>query len=199
MDFKEVLTTSGLNEEQVNSITAEMAENGIYTTGVQDADTRFEKMKEQRDSARQELSEKKEEVEALETKVTEHETTIEEQKASLGKLDELTTQLEEANQGKTKLQREHALEKALRDAGATDLEYMSYKLGGIDALEVDEDGNFSGLDEKLGELKTAHPKYFASEDKPADDKGYKPVDNGLKTGDVPKIDPFEAKVAMYNK
>lgn len=196
MDFKELLAGNELSEEQIAKVIADMTENGVYITSEQDADTRLPKMKEQRDKARADLTAEQEKVTELTATVAERDETISKHAESDASIEELRTQLEEANNGRTKLERSHKLEALLRKSGATDTEYMTYKLGGVDALEVDEEGNFTGLDDKLSELKEQHPSYFGEDDKSA--KGYKVVDNKLPEGNSTDVDPFAAKLDKYN-
>lgn len=80
------------------------------------------------------------------------------------------------------------LKEALREAGATDIDYMTFKLG---ELETDADGNLKDLDSKIKSLKESDPKWFKAD---GDDEGqggdegqqkktdYKPVDNKLPGG-----------------
>ena len=58
-----------------------------------------------------------------------------------------------------------AVKMALLSSGASDVDYMTYKLGerlNKDGakLELDENGNVKGLESRITELKTAFPKMF---------------------------------------
>ncbi|AIM63072.1 phage scaffolding protein [Weissella ceti] len=194
MDFKELLTGNELTEEQVAKVIADMTENGIYITSEQDADTRLSKMKEQRDKARADLTAKEEEVTELTATIAERDETISKHVENESSIEGLRAELEEANNGRTKLERSQKLDALLRKAGATDTEYMAYKLGGVDGLEVDDEGNFTGIDERLNELKEQHPKYFGG-DKPAN--GYEVLDNKLEDGNQPASDPFTTAMEKY--
>ncbi|MHD0286844.1 phage scaffolding protein [Weissella tructae] len=194
MDFKELLTGNELTEEQVAKVIADMTENGIYITSEQDADTRLSKMKEQRDKARADLTAKEEEVTELTATIAERDETISKHVENESSIEELRAELEEANNGRTKLERSQKLDALLRKAGATDTEYMAYKLGGVDGLEVDDEGSFTGIDERLNELKEQHPKYFGG-DKPAN--GYEVLDNKLEDGNSPDSDPFTTAMEKY--
>lgn len=195
MELSELLKSLELSDEMVDRITSEMATNGIYTTSEENIDVRFNKMKSERDQARADLTAKEEEVTTLTATIEERDETIASHADSSTDLEELRTQLEEANNGRTKLERSHKLEALLRKSGATDTEYMTYKLGGVDALEVDEEGNFTGIDERLNELKEQHPKYFGVEETPVG--GYQVIDNKLPEGKTAETDPFSNVLDKY--
>lgn len=60
-----------------------------------------------------------------------------------------------------------AVNVALLEAKANDIEYMTYKLKQGGELELDEKGKVKGIDEKINSLKTQYPAQFTSND----DKG----------------------------
>lgn len=104
-------------------------------------------------------------------------------------IDEYKKQVEEKDKELIKTRNDATLKEALREAGASDIDYMIFKLG---ELEVDSEGNYKDLDNKIKSLKDSNPKWFESEDagegdeEEKDDKGgFKPIDNGLKDGKPP--------------
>lgn len=123
------------------------------------------------------LKKEHKDVEALQTTLSEHQSTIE-------KLQE-----ENAEQAK-----KYQLEIALKDAGGTDLEYLQFKLGDV---ELDDEGNIKELENKLKSLKEQHPSFFeASEgDKEKDEgNGFKIQDNKLDDGaPAPKLTKDEIR------
>jgi hypothetical protein len=94
--------------------------------------------------------------------------------------------------------RTSAVEKALFDAGATDVSYMRYKLGGLD---YDDDGSPKDLDLKIKALKEGNAGFFKSEDGDGGSKdgggsgSYKPLDNGLDKGKPLDADGNSAAIA----
>lgn len=97
--------------------------------------------------------------------------------------------------------KDYAVREALREAGAKDLDYMIYKLGGD--VELDKEGNIKDLDSKIKSLKENNADWFAQagaenpQKKEAGDTGgeptppapttpagYKPIDNGLPKGNA---------------
>ena len=71
------------------------------------------------------------------------------------------------------------LKDALRQAGATDPDYVIYKLGGVEKFSFNEDGSVFGLDETIKSFKEANPIQFG---KPGGG-GYDPAGGG---GEPPK-------------
>ncbi len=105
--------------------------------------------------------------EVLQKKITDYEASIE------------TLKAERLAEKKT-----YALKDALKAAGATDVDYMLFKLGDV---EVDKEGNVIELDNKIKSLKEANPTQFpgtepgkGEEGKGA--KGFEVIDTGLETG-----------------
>lgn len=86
--------------------------------------------------------------EALQGKVTEYQT----------KVQQLETEL-----AKTKL--ESAIKVELLEAKATDVDYLTFKLKEKGELALDESGKIKGWDDKLAALKTQFPAWFAGEGK----------------------------------
>ncbi|MFR4285599.1 MAG: phage scaffolding protein [Enterococcus italicus] len=89
---------------------------------------------------------------------------------------------------------------ALRDAGAKDVEYATFKLG---QLELDKDGNVKDLANKVKDLQSALPDYFAQKDdkkdKDADkDKldGFQRIDAKPGEGHQSKNEPTSIREAM---
>lgn len=201
MDLKELLKSQELSDEQIEAITGAMTENKLFVTSEENADIRLNKLKQERDEAVTARDE-------LQATITQHEAEKSDLEAKLNELnekggsdadkqaeiDELKAQLEEATGNYSKLNKQVKLENALRDAGAKDIAYASYKFGGADKVELDEDGNIVGLEENITALKEQIPKFFA------DTQDTSVVGAGLK-GDnkQPELDPFTAVREKYTK
>lgn len=76
---------------------------------------------------------------------------------------------------------------ALRDAGAKDVEYATFKLG---KLELDKDGSVKDLANKVKDLQSTLPDYFATKDDGKDKADpmnkFKPISPNLSKGDQTK-------------
>lgn len=201
MDFKDVLTKLELPEEKVTAIVGAMNENKLYVTSEENAETRLAKFKEERDGAitqidelkatNEQLMADKSDFEAKITEMTEQGGSNDESKA---KIAELQKQLDESNGNYASLSKQQKLENALREAGATDVDYVGYKLGGVDKVELDDDGQISGWDDLLGGIKEKMPKYFA------DNQEVQTLGAGLKGDNTPvEMDPFQKIAQKYAK
>ncbi|GAB5084929.1 hypothetical protein Osc2_16980 [Ruminococcus sp. 25CYCFAH16] len=111
---------------------------------------------------------------------------------------DLRTQLEE-----TKLK--SAVKVALMSENAVDIDYLTFKLNESgEAIELDENGNIKGWQDKISNLKTKFPKMFES----GDSGGYKILgDNRLPNGggetvltrnDILKK-PYAERAALYSE
>lgn len=81
----------------------------------------------------------------------------------------------------------HQVSTALRDAGAKDVEYATFKLG---QLELDKDGSVKDLANKVKDLQSTLPDYFATQDDEKDKADpmnkFKPISPNLSKGDQTK-------------
>ena len=111
---------------------------------------------------------------------------------------DLRTQLEE-----TKLK--SAVKVALMSENAVDVDYLTFKLNESgEAIELDENGNIKGWQDKISNLKTKFPKMFES----GDSGGYKILgDNRLPNGGVETVltrndilkKPYAERAALYSE
>lgn len=171
MTLQEILKAQGLEDEQIKTITAEMKANKIFTAGEENLDIRYGKLKTDFDN--------------LTTQHTEATTLIDQLKASAkgneamqGKINDYEAQVAQlqAQLAETKL--ESAIKVALLDAKVKDIDYMTFKLKEKGELEIGEDGNIKGIDDKIAGLKTQHPNMFESAS-----QGRKIDENTLDDGD----------------
>lgn len=171
MELKEVLTAAGLDDDQAAKVTTSLEENKLYVTDEENASVRLAKLKSERDEAiakRDELQTSNDELtgakEEFESKIAELEAAKGNDDEANTKLEELQKQLDEANNKNVTMTKQQKLSSALRAAGATDVDYVTYKLGGVDKVELDEDGNIKDWDKTLSGVQEAMPKYFVQED-----------------------------------
>ena len=153
MTLEEILKSQGLSDEQVATITGEMKQNKIFTTGEENIDIRYNKLKGDFDNLTAQHGESTKLIEQLKagTKdsdklqglITEHEGTIA----------NLQEQLKQT-------QLESEIKVALLAAKVTDIDYMTFKLKEKGELELGEDGKIKGIDDKIAGLKTQFPSQF---------------------------------------
>lgn len=124
----------------------------------------------------------------------ENHADVEELQKSIG---DYETKVKELEQEKLDQAKEFALKTALTDVGAIDVEYFADKLKAD--VELDEEGNLTGFDEKIKDYQTKHPALFEKADagdKKTDNDGFNILDNKLDGGDpAPKL----TKREIYEK
>ena len=174
MNFKEYLLSVGLTDEQATKVEQGMPAQKLYLASEENLDTRYTKLKEQKEQLENDLNaanklvgdlkKTNKDAEELQQKITDYEA----------KVQQLET--ERSEERKT-----YAIKEALQKEGVSDVEYMMFKLG---QLEVDKDGNIVDLDNKVKALKETNPTFFASEAENNEPgaPGYQVVDNKLESG-----------------
>ncbi|MBK1809438.1 phage scaffolding protein [Clostridium sp. YIM B02505] len=148
MDLKELLKAQGLNEETVNKITSAMKENKVYATSEENADIRILKLKEERDQAHNDLKEANKTLKELKKSNAD----IESLQSTISKYEGEMKELEKA---RTKDKKEFDVKNKLKDAGCKDIDYILYKLGDIEKLDVEKE-----LDSKIKKLRENHTDFF---------------------------------------
>lgn len=155
MTLQEILKAKGLSDEDVESVIGEMKQNKIFTTSHENMDVRYPKLKADHDNLTAQHGESTKLIEqfkagtkdneVLQGKITTHEATIAQLQAKL-----------------KETQMEAAIKVALISAKATDVDYLTFKLKEKGELELDDQGNIKGIDDKLAGLKTQFPHQFES-------------------------------------
>lgn len=161
-------------KQQFDSVTAE---NQTNTQKLTEANALIEQLKK---SAKGD--------EALQTKISEYQI----------KVAELETEL-----AKAKINA--AVKVGLMSANAVDVDYLTYKLGEKgEKLELDEQGNIKGWNDKISALKTQFPTMFTGSSDGAFD-GYRPIEKGtnpdtqaLTRADILKK-PYSERVKLFNE
>lgn len=129
MTFKEYLISTGLTEEQASKVEQGMPENSLYIANEENLDTRYAKLKEQKEQLESDLTTANKLVDDLKksNKDTEDLQT---------KIDEYKTQMDQLKADRAEEQKQYAIKEALNKEGVKDIDYMLYKLGEV---ETDKD------------------------------------------------------------
>lgn len=153
MTLQEILKSQGLSDDQIKSVVGEMKQNKIFTSGEENLDIRYNKLKGEHDSKIEELTKANQLIdelkksnkgnEDLQSKISEYETTIA----------DLNAKLEET-------QIQSAVKVALLENKALDIDYLTFKLKGKEELKLDKDGKIKGIDDMIAGLKTQFPNQF---------------------------------------
>lgn len=178
MTLEELLKAQGLSDEQIKAITASMKENKIYTASEENLDIRYGKLKTDYDTLSTQHGESTKLIEQLKKDAKNDE-------ALQGKITAYETQVADLQKELDETRLESAIKVALMNAKTDDVGYMEFKLKEGGALELDEDGNIKGIDEKISNLKTQFPTHFDSENNPGPREiDPKPLPEGDHNNDV---------------
>lgn len=195
MTLQELLKAQGLSDEQITAITGAMKENKIFTASEENLDIRYNKLKEdhaglsnQHGEATKLIEEMKKSSkgnEELQGKITTYETQVE----------QLQSELQQ-----TKL--ESAIKVALLSEKAVDVDYLTFKLKEKGELELDENDQIKGLDDKLSSLKIQFPTQFETSTQKKIEENKLEQGNGQKTGftraDLLKK-PYAERMQIFNE
>jgi hypothetical protein len=157
-----------------------MKQNKIFTANEENLDIRYNKLKGEFDNLTKQHGEsttlieqlKKDNAgnEALQSKITAYETQVA----------DLQKELQQ-----TKI--DAALKVALLEAGATDVDYLSFKIKEKGEVTLGDDGKIKGIDDTIAAQKTQFPQHFSSETKKKIDENKLPKgDEGGAGGSEPK-------------
>lgn len=178
MTLEELLKAQGLSDEQIKAITASMKENKIYTASEENLDIRYGKLKTDYDTLNTQHGESTKLIEQLKKDAKNDE-------ALQGNITAYETQVANLQKELDETRLESAIKVALMNAKTDDVGYMAFKLKEGGALELDEDGNIKGIDEKISNLKTQFPTHFDSENNPGPREiDPKPLPEGDHNNDV---------------
>ncbi|NFP92407.1 scaffolding protein [Clostridium sporogenes] len=170
MRMEELLKKLGFTEEQIQKVIGGMKENKIYTTTEENMDIRYNKLKEQKEQLEDDLKEANKTLD----KVRKDNKDIESLQTEI---DGYKTKMTELEAGREKEQKEFTVKSKLKDAGCTDVDYMLYKLGNIEKLDIEKE-----LDNKIKELTENNISFFQTKDAETNKQDPKVIANKLTDG-----------------
>lgn len=153
MTLEEILKSQGLSDEQIATITGEMKQNKIFTTGEENLDIRYNKLKGEHENLASQHTEAQSLIEQLKKGTKDSEQLQGQISNYEGQISQLQDQLKQT-------QLEAEIKVALLAAKASDVDYMTYRLKEKGELELGEDGHIKGIDDKIAGLKTQFPQHF---------------------------------------
>lgn len=156
MKFEEILKTQGLTDEQIKTVMGAMKKEKIYTTTLENAEERYNKLKGQKDDLEGQLKTSNDTIkdlkknnadnEELQKTIKQHEDTIKTLKSdSEAKIRNLTL--------------DSAINNALTKAKAKHSDLLASKID-RDRLVINEDGTVTGLDEQIKSCKDTYKDLF---------------------------------------
>ena len=151
--FEQILKDAGLEDEAVQSVLSDMKENKVYTASQENLDIRYEKLKKNHEATVAELETANNTLDSLKG-------TAEASEEMKRQIADYEAKVQELNAAKVKAETDSALKVALMEAGAKDIDYITYKFGEV---KLDENGKVVDFDKTIETLKAEHPDQFKVE------------------------------------
>ena len=195
--LKEILKNCGVEEEKVNEIVKAMNEAKIYTTNLENADVRYNKVQEQK----KQLEEASKNYEKQLKELSKNNADNEELKKQLEQL-QLSNKEREANHKKEmeKLQFDFALDKGLTSAKCKNNKALKALLD-MNSIKYQE-GKLEGLQEQIDALKNDASYLFDLETAPVNTGGignFSRGNNSIITKEQFRSMSYIEKMDLYNK
>lgn len=157
MNLTEILKAKGISDDIIKAVQDDMKANKIFTASEENMDIRYKKLKDEHDTVVKERDEGKTLIETL-------------QKSNKGNEDlqkqvaDYQTKMEQLQKENAQIRIDSAINIGLLAAGVKpdDVDYVTFKLKAKGEIELDEQGNIKGWDDKLAGLKTQFPANFTS-------------------------------------
>ena len=190
MTLQEILAAQNLNEEQIAAIEAAMKENKIFTSGEENIDIRYSKLKGEHETKIKELEGAQDLIKQLQDSAKDNEnvqTKIKEYEAQIQQL--------QADAAKAKL--DYAIKASLleKNVNPDSIDYLLFKINQENKeLKFDENDKLQGID--FDELKTKYVSHFKADDSNA---GKKLDPNSLPQGGEPNNEPKSLADALKQK
>ena len=195
MTLQEILKAKGLDDKAVESVIGEMKQNKIFTASEENLDVRYGKLKGDFDALTkqhgesttliEQLKKDSQGNEALQGKITEYERKIQQMEKELQQ---------------TKI--DAALKVALLEAGATDVDYLTFKIKEKGEVSLGDDGKIKGIDDTIAAQKTQFPQHFSSTSKKKVDEKKLPEDGEGGEGMTKKellSKPYNERLQIYQE
>ena len=155
MTLQEILMAKGLDDAAVESIIGDMKQNKIFTVSEENLDIRYSKLKADHDNLTAQYGESTKLIEQMKAGAKDNEVLQ-------GKITSYESTIATLQQQLKETQMDAAIKVALLGAKAMDVDYLTFKLKEKGELELDDQGNIKGIDDKLAGLKTQFPTQFDS-------------------------------------
>ena len=186
MNLIEIMKAKGISDEIITAVQEEMKTNKIFTSAEENIDVRYGKLKTQHEAVTKERDEAKALIESL-------------QKSNKGNEDlqkqvsDYQTRMAQLEAENAQIRIDSAINVGLLAAGVKpeDVDYVTFKLKAKGEIELDDQGNIKGWDDKVAGLKTQFPANFVS----AGGKKYE--EHKLPDGDNGSFEPITKE--QFNK
>lgn len=157
MNLIEILKARGIGDDVIKSVQEDMKTNKIFTASEENLDIRYGKLKQDHEAVVRERDEGKALIENLQKSNKGNEELQKQVNEYQAKMEQLQEELQQ-----TKI--DSAINVGLLAAGvkAEDVDYITFKLKAKGEIDLDENGNIKGWDDKVAGLKTQFPANFSS-------------------------------------
>ena len=157
MTLIEIMKAKGISDDIITAVQDEMKANKIFTSAEENIDIRYGKLKTQHEAVVKERDEGKALIESL-------------QKSNKGNEDlqkqvsDYQTRMAQLEAENAQIRLDSAINVGLLAAGVKpeDVDYVTFKLKAKGDIELDDQGNIKGWDDKVAGLKTQFPANFVS-------------------------------------
>lgn len=157
MNLIEIMKAKGISDDIITAVQEEMKANKIFTSAEENIDVRYGKLKTQHEAVTKERDEAKALIESL-------------QKSNKGNEDlqkqvaDYQTRMAQLEAENAQIRIDSAINVGLLAAGVKpeDVDYVTFKLKSKGEIELDDQGNIKGWDDKVAGLKTQFPANFVS-------------------------------------
>ena len=157
MTLIDILKAKGIGDDIITAVQDEMKANKIFTSAEENIDIRYKKLKDEHDTVVKERDEGKTLIETLQKSNKGNEDLQKQVSDYQSKMEQLQAELQQ-----TKI--DSAINIGLLAAGIKpeDVDYVTFKLKAKGEIELDDQGNIKGWDDKVAGLKTQFPANFTS-------------------------------------
>lgn len=157
MNLIEILKARGIGDDIIKAVQDDMKANKIFTSSEENIDIRYGKLKADHEAVVRERDEGKTLIESLQKSNKGNEDLQKQVTDYQTKMEQLQKELQQ-----TKI--DSAINVGLLSAGVKpeDVDYVTFKLKAKGEIELDDQGNIKGWDDKVAGLKTQFPANFAS-------------------------------------
>lgn len=190
MNLKEILTAQNISEQQIEEIEAAMKENKIFTSGEENIDIRYSKLKGEHDTKIKELEGANELIKQLQDSAKDNE-------AVQTKITEYETQIQKLQEDAAKAKLDYAIKASLLEKGvlSDSMDFLLFKIGQDNKdIKLNEEDKLEGID--FNEIKTKYAAHFKG-DNP--EGGTKYEQNPLPQGGEPDSAPQSLADALKMK
>jgi hypothetical protein len=157
MTLTEILKAKGISDDIIKAVQDDMKANKIFTSAEENIDIRYGKLKTQHEAVVKERDEGKALIESLQKSNKGNEDLQKQVSDYQVKMEQLQAELQQ-----TRI--DSAINVGLLAAGVKpdDVDYVTFKLKAKGEIELDDQGNIKGWDDKVAGLKTQFPANFNS-------------------------------------